>query len=47
MTTIALAAVSLTSTGLVRAEEEQSTGPDRNYICNRVRILLSLLFNKF
>jgi hypothetical protein len=40
MTTIALAAVLLTSTGVVRAQEEQSSGPDWNNICNQVQSLL-------
>jgi hypothetical protein len=40
MTTIALAAVLLTSTGVVRAQEEQSSGPDWNSICNQVQSLL-------
>jgi hypothetical protein len=40
MTTIALAALLLTSTGVVRAQEEQSSGPDWNNICNQVQSLL-------
>jgi hypothetical protein len=40
MTTIALTAVLLTSTGVVRAQEEQSSGPDWNNICNQVQSLL-------
>ena len=40
MTTIALATVLLTSTGVVRAQEEQSSEPDWNNICNRVQSLL-------
>ena len=40
ITTIALAAVLLTSTGVVRAQEEQSSGPDWNNICNQVQSLL-------
>jgi hypothetical protein len=40
MTTIALAAVLLTSTGVVRAQEEQSSGPDWNSICTQVQSLL-------
>jgi hypothetical protein len=40
MTTIALAAVLLISTGVVRAQEEQSSGPDWNSICNQVQSLL-------
>ena len=40
MTTIALAAVLLTSTEVVRAQEEQSNGPDWNSICNQVQSLL-------
>jgi hypothetical protein len=40
MTAIALAAVLLTSTGVVRAQEEQSSGPDWNSICNQVQSLL-------
>src|SRR5215467_15794598 len=40
MTTIALAAVLLTSTGVVRAQEEESSGPDWNNICNQVQSLL-------
>jgi hypothetical protein len=39
MTTIALAAVLLTSTGVVRAQEAQSR-PDWNNICNQVQSLL-------
>ena len=34
------AAVLLTSTGVVRAQEEQSSGPDWNNICNQVQSLL-------
>ena len=37
MTTIALAAVLLISTGVVRAQEEQSSGPDWNNICSQVQ----------
>ena len=40
MTAIALAAVLLTSTGVVKAQEEQSSGPDWNNICNQVQSLL-------
>jgi hypothetical protein len=40
MTTIALAAVLLTSLGVVRAQEEQSSEPDWNNICNQVQSLL-------
>ena len=40
MTTIALTAVLLTSTGVVRAQEEESSGPDWNNICNQVQSLL-------
>ena len=40
MTAIALAAVLLTSTGVVRAQEEQSSGPDWNNMCTQVQSLL-------
>ena len=40
MTTIALATVLLTSTGVVKAQEEQSSEPDWNNICNQVQSLL-------
>ena len=40
MPTIALAAVLLTSTGVVRAQEEQNNGPDWNNICKQVQSLL-------
>jgi hypothetical protein len=40
MTTIALAAVLLSSAGVVKAQEEQSSGPDWNNICNQVQSLL-------
>jgi len=40
ITTLTLAAVLLTSTGVVKAQEEQSSGPDWNSICNQVQSLL-------
>jgi len=39
MTTIALATVLLTSTGVVKAQEEQSSEPDWNNMCNQVQTL--------